>query len=138
MSRRSLLFSTLAGVLVSLFAITTAGPRMMAADAPASKPLVHNVYFSLKDPTPEKIQALNAACHKYLDGHDGLLYFGAGPLVEELARPVNQRDFHICLCVVFKDKASHDQYQTHPRHLQFIAENKETWATVRVFDSWGK
>lgn len=111
---------------------------MMAADTPASRPLVHNVYFSLKDPTPANIAALNAACHKYLEGHDGLVYFGAGPLVEELNRPVNQRDFHIALCTVFKDKASHDQYQTHPRHLQFIAENKETWASVRVFDSWGK
>jgi hypothetical protein len=136
MSRKSILMTV--GILcVAAVLLIPVGSHMMAADAPA-RPLAHNVYFSLKDPTPANIEALNAACHKYLNGHDGLVYFGAGPLVEELARPVNQRDFHIALVTVFKDKAAHDQYQTHPRHLQFIAENKETWASVRVFDSWGK
>jgi hypothetical protein len=37
--------------------------------------------------------------------------------------------------VIFKDRASHDAYQTAPKHLQFIEENKPTWAKVRVFDS---
>ena len=32
-------------------------------------------------------------------------------------------------------RAAHDAYQTAPAHLQFIAENKENWRTVRVFDS---
>ncbi len=138
MSHNSRLRPLFPCAMVCVALLTTVGFRIMAADTPASKPLVHNVYFSLKDPTTANIAALNAACHKYLDGHEGLICFGAGPLVEELARPVNQRDFHIALCTVFKDKAAHDQYQTHPRHLQFIAENKETWASVRVFDSWGK
>jgi hypothetical protein len=66
------------------------------------------------------------------------VYFGAGTVVAELDRPVNQRDFHVALCVVFKNKAAHDTYQTHPRHLEFINENKETWASVRVFDSWAR
>lgn len=136
MSRKSMPV-VIGTLLVAAALLIPVGTRMMAADTPA-RPLAHNVYFTLKDPTPANIEALRTACHKYLDGHDGLIYFGAGPLVEELARPVNQRDFHICLCTVFKDKAAHDQYQTHPRHLQFIAENKETWASVRVFDSWGK
>lgn len=110
----------------------------LMADNAAARPLVHNVYFTLKDGSPENIRALKDACHKYLKGHEGELYFAAGPVVEELSRPVNQKDFHICLCVAFKDKAAHDVYQTEPRHLQFIAENKETWASVRVFDSWGE
>ena len=41
----------------------------------------------------------------------------------------------MALHLVFKDKASHDKYATHPEHLKFIAENKETWKKVRVFDS---
>jgi hypothetical protein len=39
------------------------------------------------------------------------------------------------LHVVFASRAAHDTYQTHPRHLQFIAENKEGWTNVRVFDA---
>lgn len=122
---------------LSFVAILTFGALSMAETSP-SRPLVHNVYFNLKEGTPENIRALTEACHKYLDNHEGVIYFAAGPVVEELSRPVNQKDFHVCLCVAFKDKAAHDAYQTHPRHLQFIEENKATWGGVRVFDSWGK
>jgi hypothetical protein len=31
--------------------------------------------------------------------------------------------------------ADHDAYQQHPRHIQFIEENKPSWKKVRVFDS---
>ena len=66
----------------------------------------------------------------------GIIFFGAGPLVEDLDRPVNQRDFHVALQVAFATRAEHDAYQQDPHHLAFIAENKPSWAQVRVFDSW--
>ena len=43
---------------------------------------------------------------------------------------------HVGLHMVFESKAAHDAYQDDPTHNQFIAENKPTWASVRVFDSW--
>jgi hypothetical protein len=130
--------AAVAGALLIATAAFVSGTRSMAHDAQTERQLVHNVYFTLKDGSPEKVRALTAACHKYLAGHEGEVYFAAGGLVEELSRPVNQRDFHVALCVVFQSKAAHDAYQTHPRHLQFIAENKDTWAQVRVFDSWNR
>jgi hypothetical protein len=48
---------------------------------------------------------------------------------------VNVRDFDGALQLVFESRAAHDAYQTAPRHLQFIDENKPTWAQVRVFDA---
>ena len=39
------------------------------------------------------------------------------------------------LIVVFDSKEAHDAYQEAPLHLKFIAENRETWAKVRVFDA---
>lgn len=98
--------------------------------------LVHNVYFTLKDDSAEAQQKLIAACHKYLTGHDGTVFFGAGPLAGELKREVNDRDFHVGLLVVFENKAAHDKYQAHERHLKFIEENKPNWKKVRVFDSY--
>ena len=74
-------------------------------------------------------------CRKYLSELPGIAYFAAGTLVEDLSRPVNDKNFHVGLHVVFDNRASHDAYQTHERHLKFIAENKETWKQVRVFDS---
>ena len=37
--------------------------------------------------------------------------------------------------LVFQSQADHDRYQTHPRHLEFVASCKDLWKTVRVFDS---
>ena len=39
------------------------------------------------------------------------------------------------LKIAFADRAAHDGYQVHPRHKQFIEENRETWEKVRVFDT---
>jgi len=98
--------------------------------------LVHNVYFTLKDDSVDAQQKLVAACNKYLTGHPGTVFFAAGPLACELKREVNDRDFHVGLLVVFENKAAHDQYQAHERHLKFIEENKPNWKKVRVFDSY--
>ena len=138
MSRNFCIAGALLGLMLSTALLTPMGTRSMADDTKAEPKLVHNVYFTLKGGSPANVQKLTDACYKYLDKHDGVVYFAAGTVVAELDRPVNQKDFHVCLCVVFKNKAAHDVYQTHPRHLDFINENKETWATVRVFDSWAK
>lgn len=97
--------------------------------------LAHMVYFTLKDRSPEARQRLVDACQKYLSGHPGTVYFGVGTLVEDLDRPVNVRDFDVALQLVFESREAHDVYQQAPRHLQFIEENKATWAQVRVFDA---
>ena len=97
--------------------------------------LAHNVYFSLKDSTPEAKQKLVSACRKYLSKHPGTVFFAAGTLAEDLKRPVNDRDFDVALHIVFLDQAAHDHYQDTAAHHQFIAENKAGWKQVRVFDS---
>ena len=102
------------------------GPRMLA----------HDVYFTLKDGSPEAVAKLTGSCKKYLSSHPGTVWFAAGPLVEEHQREVNDRAFHVALHIVFKDKASHDKYQTAPEHHQFIEENRDDWQSVRVFDSY--
>ena len=98
--------------------------------------LVHNVYFTLEDASPSQIDRLVADCQKYLKDHPGVVFFAAGTVGNEFARPVNDRMYHVALHVVFQDKASHDLYQVEPRHLAFIEENKPNWRNVRVFDSY--
>lgn len=98
--------------------------------------LMHNVYFKLKDASESSIQAMVAACKKYLNVQPGILFFAAGTLVKELTREVNDQDWDVALHILFQDKASHDQYQLDPQHQQFISENKGNWAKVRVYDSY--
>ncbi len=97
--------------------------------------LAHHVYFTLKDNSAAAQASLVAACKKYLAGHAGVVFFAAGTLAAELARPVNDRNFDVALAVVFTDKAAHDAYQESERHAAFIAESKDNWQTVRVFDA---
>lgn len=101
----------------------------------SSPRLAHNVFFKLKDGSPEKVQELVAACHKYLNVQPGIVFFSAGVLCAELDREVNDRDWHVGLHLVFVDKAAHDAYQDDPTHVRFIDEMKGNWAGVRVFDS---
>ncbi|MCS7166393.1 MAG: Dabb family protein [Gemmatales bacterium] len=129
-----------AGVLVTrLWPSAERGPlddRLYAQEQQPATWLVHNVYFSLKDNTPQARAQLVEACHKYLSGHEGTVFYAAGILAEDLNRPVNDRDFDVALHIVFKDKAAHDRYQEHPRHKKFIEENERLWKKVRVFDSY--
>jgi hypothetical protein len=97
--------------------------------------LSHMVYFTLHEPTEAKTKELVDACKKYLDGHEGVVYFSVGTLNKDLARPVNDHGYQVALNVVFASREAHDRYQVAPRHDQFIAEQKANWKQVRVFDS---
>lgn len=129
-----------AGLAVVLAGAVTLGSlaRTEAADEKGAQEakLVHNVFFSLKESNDANRKKLTAACKKYLTKHPGEVYFAAGPIASELDRGVNDRDFDVALTIVFKNKAAHDQYQDAKRHLQFIAESKDLWKKVRVFDSY--
>ena len=96
--------------------------------------LAHHVFFTLKDRSEQARSNLVAACQKFLDGHEGQIGFAVGTRDPEYQREVNQ-DYDVSLHTVFVDRAAHDAYQAAERHQQFIAENKATWADVRVFDS---
>ena len=123
---------------LSLLVLAGIGLAMSPA-APAAetgRSLAHDVYFTLRDASPEAKQKLVDACRLYLTGHEGTVFFAAGVRAEEMTREVNDRGFDVGLHVYFRDKAAHDAYQDHPRHQQFIAEMSANWKTVRVFDSW--
>jgi hypothetical protein len=106
----------------------------MTPNAPASPIIAHMVYFTLKQPSTSAQQKLVDDCRRYLQQIPGIAFFAVGPRVPDLERPVNVRDFHVGLHVIFNSRQAHDDYQVDVRHQQFIAENKDTWQQVRVFD----
>ncbi len=123
-----------------IFSLALFATLSMTADntnaAPIAEPAqAHMVFFTLAEPTDTNRDALIAACHKHLAGHDGVVYFSVGGRAKEMTREVNDKGFDVALHVVFKDQAAHNVYQTHPRHLAFIKEAKSLWSGVRVFDS---
>ncbi len=109
----------------------------VAEEKAASEPkLVHDVYFTLKDNSPQAKKKLVDACCKYLKKHPGVQYFSAGVRAEDLKREVNDTDWDVALHLVFVNKAAHDKYQDDPQHKQFIDENRDNWKKVRVFDAY--
>jgi hypothetical protein len=98
--------------------------------------LAHSVYFTLKENTPAACEKLVEGCKKYLkDGHPGLVCFAVGTLAEELKREVNVRDFQVALQLVFAGMQCMEEYLKSAKHDQFLAEYKDLWTTVRVYDS---
>lgn len=110
----------------------TSGSKV-AADK--SAPLAHMVFFTLAEANDANRAQLVEACKKYLDKHEGVVYFSVGVRAPEYDRPVNDRDYDVALHLVFKTAQEQDAYQTHPRHVKFVEECKSLWKQVRVFDS---
>ena len=105
--------------------------------AKAGPRLAHMVFFTLKDHSAESREKFVASCKKYLDGHEGVSFFAVGTIAEDVVEPgVSVRDFDVALHVIFASKAAERKYLEHPRHRQFVAENKGSFAKVRVFDSY--
>lgn len=108
----------------------------LAVTVNAAEPqLAHMVYFTLKDNSDSAATKLVAGCKKYLTEHEGTVYFSAGVRAKDMNRDVNDQQFDVALHIVFRDKAAHDKYSDHPRHMEFINEFQSNWAKVRVFDS---
>jgi hypothetical protein len=107
------------------------------SDSAASKsaPLAHIVFFTLADSSDANRSKLVEGCKKYLDQHEGCVYFGVGVNAPEYAREVNDRDYDVALHIVFETARHQDVYQTHPRHMKFVEKCKGLWKKVRVFDS---
>jgi quinol monooxygenase YgiN len=119
-------------VAVMLIGIVVSAGAAVAGDAQ----VVHTVYFTLKDDTPENRAALVASCHEHLQGHEGTLHFAVSTLAEDMQGQANDTEFDVAISLVFEDKAALQAYSKNPRHLTFIRENMPTWAKVRVFDSY--
>lgn len=95
----------------------------------------HCVFFTLTDKSDAKRQSLIAAGEKYLKPHDGLATFYMGNRCEEMQRDVNDKEHDVALITVFETREAHDAYQVSEMHGEFIAEQKDNWAKVQVFDA---
>ncbi|MCB9876669.1 MAG: Dabb family protein [Planctomycetes bacterium] len=102
---------------------------------PTAPRLVHDVYFTLNDNSPEACQRLVGSCYDKLAGIRGVQSLLAGTRDPDLSRDVNDRIYDVSLHVVFVDREAHDAYQNAASHLDFIDENRSNWRAVRVFDS---
>ena len=124
--------TVLAATLALGGALMVASPSAQGADPQ----LAHAVVFALKDRSPEARARFVASCEKYLTGHRGTVTFAVGVIADDVVEPVSDREFDVTLHVVFESKKMLEGYLKSERHDQFVAENKDGFAKVRVFDSY--
>ena len=97
--------------------------------------LVHTVLFNLTPGMSEEQIAAFEKDLKSLATIEAADQCYVGKLADTAKRPVVQTDWDYMLTVILKDVAAHDVYQDHPTHHQFIANQKQFFGQVRVFDA---
>lgn len=120
---------------LSLALLALGACRTLPESAPAAPGLVHSVYFTLKEDTPETRARLVESCYRNLAPIDGVMVLVAGPRDESLERESNDLDFDVALTIVFRDRNALDQYLPDARHQRLVAEHRDNLARIRVFDS---
>lgn len=97
--------------------------------------LVHNVLFNLAPGmTADQVAAFETDLAT-LAQIDSARHCYIGKVADTEKRPVVQTDWDYMLTVIVDDVASHDAYQDHPIHHEFIARQKQFFGKVRVYDA---
>jgi hypothetical protein len=94
---------------------------------------VHMVFFWLKDSTD--VVKFNDGTRQLMEGIDEVVSYHIGEPAGT-PRDVVDNTYTVCLIATFDTKDDQDAYQVHPLHQQYVAENKDKWTRVQIFDSW--
>jgi len=97
--------------------------------------LIHTVYFWLrKDLDGDKYTEFRLSLETMRGiKHAEAMYIGTP--AKTAKRPVVDTSYDFALTVIVKDIAAHDAYQEDPLHQAFIANNKELWKRVKIYDA---
>jgi len=79
----------------------------------------HVVIFWTDTKRPGGADELLAGVNRYLKNIPGILHFHAGKMAPS-HRAVVDQSYQVALNLVFPDKATQDEYQMHPQHLEFV------------------
>jgi len=81
----------------------------------------HIVVFWTDPAQPDAVDKLIDGAEQYLKPIPGVLQFHAGKMSPS-HRPVVEQSFQVALNVIFPNKKAEQDYQSHPLHLEFIAQ----------------
>ena len=132
-SRRDLL------VAATALAVGAAATGSRAATStPANKasfpPVVHHVFFWLKNPDSQENLAKLLAGLRTLAGIDTVRGIHIGVPADTEQRGVVDGSYSASEILFFDDVAGQDAYQVHPIHKQFVADCEHLWERVVVYD----
>ncbi|HEX5662821.1 MAG TPA: Dabb family protein [Xanthomonadaceae bacterium] len=126
-------------VAATALAAGVAAPGALSASLPASKasfpPVVHHVFFWLKNPDSKEDLARLLAGLRTLAGIDTVRGIHIGVPADTEQRGVVDGSYSASELLFFDDVAGQNAYQVHPIHKQFVADCEHLWERVVVYDA---
>lgn len=98
-------------------------------------PLVHHVFFWLKNPDSKEDLASLIAGVKSLEKIETIRSIHVGVPASTEKREVVDNSYSVSELMFFDDTAGQKVYQDHPIHQKFIADCSHLWQRVVVYDT---
>lgn len=111
-------------------------PNALAQTPAASRPpVVHHVFFWLKNPTSTEDRDQLVAGLKTLAGIPLIKELYVGVLANTEKRDVVDASWQVSELMFFDDLSGQANYQQHPLHLAFVKNCSRLWEKVVVYDT---
>lgn len=111
-------------------------PSALAHTPEASRPpVVHHVFFWLKNPTSTADRDQLVAGLKTLAGIPLIKELYVGVLANTEKRDVVDASWQVSELMFFEDLSGQANYQQHPLHLAFVKNCSHLWEKVVVYDA---
>ena len=120
---------------VAAGAVLSAAPGMIMTPAAERPPVVHHVFFWLKDPSSVDDRNALVAGLKTLAGIPLIKELYVGVLADTEKRDVVDASWQVSELMFFNDLSGQANYQQHPLHLEFVKNCSHLWAKVVVYDA---
>ncbi|SDE82059.1 Stress responsive A/B Barrel Domain [Dyadobacter soli] len=131
-SRRKFLASS---VTLAAGAATTAIAATPAAPEKSKTPLVHHVFFWLKNPGSVADRDRIIEGLKTLRKIEAIKELRIGVVASTEKRDVVDNSWAVSELMFFEDLAGQASYQDHPIHQKFIKDCSQLWDKVIVYDA---
>jgi len=116
-------------------AATTAVAATPLMTTQSKYPLIHHVFFWLKNPdSKEDLEALIAGV-RTLAKIETVRELRVGVVAHTAKRDVVDQSWAVSEHMLFSDLDGQATYQTHPVHLEFIKNCSHLWSKVEVYDA---
>jgi hypothetical protein len=123
------------GTAAALAAGTAAAAAIPATNMEKKYPVVHHVFFWLKNPDSKEDRDKLIAGIRTLAKIETIRDLRVGVVAATEKRDVVDNSWSVSELVFFSDLAGQATYQNHPVHLEFIKNCSHLWSKVIVYDA---
>ncbi|MET3876751.1 MULTISPECIES: Dabb family protein [Chitinophaga] len=123
------------GTAAALAAGTAAAAAIPSTNMEKKYPIVHHVFFWLKNPDSKEDRDKLVAGVKTLAKIETVRDLRVGVVASTEKREVVDNSWGVSELIFFSDLAGQATYQSHPIHLEFIKNCSHLWEKVIVYDA---